>query len=129
MDLSLLATLKQKLSTSTQFSDVTDYFLTHFGHNPEFIKLGERVEHKLLQMVIEQVANQLYAGKGPVVLTKPLLTHLAAQHFIHGSCFVNGHVCSILYFEDVLKGLISIAPADGNCHYARFSGRPEFRPT
>jgi hypothetical protein len=58
VDLSLLATLRQKLSTSTQFSDITD-----------------------------------------------------------------------LYFEDVLKGLVSVAPADGQCHHARFSGRAEFRPT
>src|SRR5258708_14876203 len=117
------------LAASTKFSDVTDYFLTHFGHNPEFIKLGERVEHSLLQIVVEQVANQVYGANGPVVVTALLLTHLPEQQFIHGSCFINGNVCSIIYFEDAYKGLVSIAPADGNCHYARFSGRPGYRPT
>ncbi len=129
MDLSLLATLKQKLTASTKFSDVTDYFLTHFGEKSEFIKLGHRVEHGLLQMVVDQVANQLYGDTGRVVLTPLALTHLPEQHFIHGTCFVNGKVCSVIYFEDIFKGLISIAPPDGNCHYARFSGHPEYRPT
>src|SRR5438105_2776274 len=41
MDLALLATLKDKLATATNFSEVMVYFFDHFGEEAEFMALGE----------------------------------------------------------------------------------------
>ncbi len=122
MDLSLLSTLKNKLLTTTKFSEVANYFLTHFGENREFMGLGQRVQDPMLEAIVGQIAAQLFQGKATV--QGLLLTRLAEQGFVHGACFIGGHISTVLYFEDVGKGLVVIAPMDGNCHYARFTGRP-----
>ena len=129
MDLSLLDTLKQNLLTATQFKEVANYFLTHFGENREFMALGDHADHAMIQMAVEQIVAQVYKDKNAIVLTKVKLIHLPEQRFLHGSFIVNGHIGTVIYFEDVYKGLVVIAPPSGDCHFCRFSGRPEYRPT
>src|SRR5262249_52225983 len=51
MDLSLLETLKDKLLHAKQFSKVWEYFLDHFGENPDFVALGERTQDAFLKTV------------------------------------------------------------------------------
>jgi hypothetical protein len=123
MDLSLLQTLKQKLQTATKFEEVQDYFLTHFGQSPEFIALGERTTHALLDAVIQASVQQLFPGS-PARVERLILTRLAEQQFIHGGLFVHGHVGCLFYFEDIHKGLLSLSKLGGQTHYVRFSGRP-----
>ena len=123
MDLSKLTTLRDKLLTATQFQEVQDYFLANFGKNPEFIAVGERTTHPLLEAIIAEVAKQLFK-KSPPRVEQLLLTRVAEGQFLHGGMFVNGCVGSVFYFEDIHKGLICIATLDGQAHYARFSGRP-----
>src|SRR6266511_5724964 len=98
MDLSLLATLKEKLLTAKRFNEVLDYFLTNFGEKPEFIALGERIEDPFLEAVVQQVAEQLF--KKSATITGLLLSRLAEQQFVHGACFVETSMCNVLYFED-----------------------------
>jgi len=122
MDLSLLTTLKEKLLTSSNFSDVQDYFLTHFGDKPDFIALGERASHPLLEAIVKEVAKQLFKGSPRV--EQLLLTRLEKEEFLHGGMVVNGCVGTIIYFDDIHKGMICVCTIDGQAHYARFSGRP-----
>ena len=123
MDLSLLATLKQKLQKEKRFSEVLDYFLTNFGEKPEFIALGQRIEEPFLELVLEQVAKQLFK-KGPTRIEQLLLTQLPGESFIHGGFMVNGHLGTVMYFEDVPIGLAVLSMLGGQTHYARFTGRP-----
>lgn len=123
MDLSLLETLKEKLQTAKDFSDVLDYFLTNFGEKRAFIDLGERTEEPFLALVLEQIAKQLFK-KGPARIEQLLLTRLADQQFIHGGFLVNGHLGTVMYFEDVPIGLAVVSALGGQTHYARFTGRP-----
>src|SRR5947208_14481496 len=74
MDLSLLATLKEKLAEAGQFYDVLDYFLSNFGEKPEFIALGERIRHPFLEATIAQIGGQIFPGN--VVVTNLLLTRV-----------------------------------------------------
>ena len=57
MDLSKLADLKEKLVTTTKFISVWEHFLDHFGENPAFIKLGERVRHPFLEAVFTRIVG------------------------------------------------------------------------
>ncbi len=122
MDLSLLATLKEKLLTAKRFNEVLDYFLTNFGEKPEFIALGERIEDPFLEAVVQQVAEQLF--KKSATITGLLLSRLAEQQFVHGACFVETSMCNVLYFEDARAGLLAVAKLGGQTHYVRFSGQP-----
>jgi hypothetical protein len=72
MDLTLLGTLKERLNNATRFGEVLDYFLTYFGENPEFIKLGQRVQDPFLEAVLAQVGGQLFGH--PVQPRNLLLT-------------------------------------------------------
>lgn len=122
MDLTLLATLKDNLLTATNFRDVQDYFLTHFGEKPEFISLGERTQHPLLEAVVTEVAKQLFKGSPRV--EQLMLSRIPGHDFLHGGMFVNGCIGTIIHFDDIHKGLVCICSLDGQTHYARFSGRP-----
>jgi hypothetical protein len=124
MNLKLLEKLKDKLITAREFGDVMKYFLDHFGEDPAFIALGDRIEHPFLEAVLAQVGQQLF-GK-PVSLTDVLLTRLPEHAFIHGGASLGGKLATVLYFEDLCKGLLtvcwSITPPETK--YARFTGRP-----
>jgi hypothetical protein len=126
MDLTLLATLKERLTTATQFSDVLDYFLTHFGENPEFIKLGERTRDSFLEAVLEQVGAQLLGH--PVKPRNLLLTRLPEHMFVHGTATLEGNLTTALYFEDIHTGLLAVlwSASPSETKLVRFSGRPLF---
>src|SRR5207248_8257857 len=99
MDLSLLGTLKEKLASATRFSDVLDYFLTHFGEKPAFIALGECARVPFLESILAQVGKQIFSGD--VIVSNLILTRLTEQQFVHGGFVINGCLANVLYFEDV----------------------------
>src|SRR5947209_4498044 len=107
MDLSLLATLKKKLLTAREFSEVAAYFLDHFGDKPEFIHLGEGTTDPFLEAVLAQVAGQLFQRS--VVVHDIRLIRLPDHGFIHGGFTMEGKLGTLIYFEDVRVGLIVIA--------------------
>jgi hypothetical protein len=132
MDLTLLATLKDKLVNATEFSDVWRYFLDHFGEDPKFIALGERSSDAFLEAVLHQIGSQMFGQ--PVTLTDLLLSRLAEHHFTHGGVLLNGHLANVLYFDDIRSGMVAVWMANpaGETKYARFSGhrqRPGMNPS
>ncbi len=124
MDLSKLATLKAKLLTAKNFGEVTGYFLDHFGDHPAFIELGEPTSDEFLVQVLAEVASQLFHKT--VAMHDVRLVRLPDHGFVHGGFMVQGKVGTLIYFEDVCKGLISFAwsLAPPETKYARFTGRP-----
>jgi hypothetical protein len=124
MDLSRLATLKEKLVTAREFSKVFDYFLDHFGENPDFIALGERADCPFLEAVLAQVGHTLFQRK--VWVTEMLLTELPEQHFIHGTCRIAGRLATVIYFDDIHTGLmvVILSESPSETRLVRFSGRP-----
>jgi hypothetical protein len=123
MDLTLLATLKDKLVNATEFGEVWRYFLDHFGEDPAFIALGERSHDPFLVAVIEQIASQIFGKHVP--LTNLLLTFLPDHHFTHGGVILDGHLANVLYFDDIRMGMVAVLMSlpSGETKYARFSGR------
>lgn len=125
MDLSKLAVLKEKLVEATQFSDVWKYFLDHFGENPEFISLGERVEeHPRLEVAINQIGLRVF--KKPLRVRDLLLTRITGHGFIHGGGLVGASLANVLYFEEIGSGMMAIVQslASTEMRYARFSTVP-----
>jgi hypothetical protein len=125
LDLNLLATLKEKLRTATEFADVWRYFLDHFGENREFIDLGEPTRSEFLEAVLGQVGGQLFKTDR-IVLEHVRFIRLPEHHFIHGGCTIRGVLANVLYFEDAGQGVMFVAESfkPGEVLYARFSGVP-----
>ena len=128
MDLTRLQELKRKLLNEAQFAPVWAFFLDHFGENLEFMRLGGRAHHPLVEAVVAEVGQQLFAGEGAV--TELLLTSLPEEQFIHGGFMMGRRVGGVFYFEDVHVGLAVVTdlPPSVETKYARFSGRPLRKP-
>src|SRR5262249_36503157 len=123
MDLSRLATLKEKLQTARVFGDVWRYFMDHFGDHPEFMALGEATRDEFLEEAVAQIAAQLSGGT--VTMARMMLIRLPEHGFIHGSVVVGGRPGNVMYFEDIHMGLIGVAwsAATAEAKFVRFSGR------
>lgn len=99
-------TLKEKIMTAENFNEPWNYFFDHFSGNPAFMNLGKRMESLFLQSIFEEVGERLFRKK--VKVTNLLLSRISQHHFVHGACFINGRMASVLYFEDVKMGILSI---------------------
>jgi hypothetical protein len=108
MDLSLILVLKQKMKTATQLSEVWNYFLDHFGLNPDFVKLGRQTPgDPFLTAVLDAVGQQLYR-KESVSITNMLWKELPDFQFLHGVCEMERKMANVLYFEDLKMGVVAI---------------------
>jgi len=124
MDLSRLATLKEKLVGAQDFSGVFEFFFDHFGEDPDFMALGERASNPLLETMLAHIAKQLFGREVPV--TDVVLLRVAGHSFLHGTATLGGKLATVIYFEDKHVGLLavvwSLAPTEAKL--ARFTGRP-----
>jgi hypothetical protein len=124
MDLTQMQVLKEKLLNEAELAPVWLFFMNHFVDDPEFIALGERVNHPFVEAVVAEVGRQLFGANGTVNNLR--LTRVAEQEFIHGGCGMGVHLGGVIYFEDAQMGLVTVAekPPSIDVKYARFSGRP-----
>jgi hypothetical protein len=124
MDLSLLTTLKETLVEATTFADIFTYFLDHFGEDPEFIELGERVRDPMLEGIIAQVGLQLFGRK--VHIDHVLFTYLAEHSFLHGTAMIEGRLSTVIYFRDIHMGLLVVlwTGTPPETKFIRFRGMP-----
>jgi len=123
MDLTRLPELKQKLLYEQRLSVVWEFFLDHFAENLEFIAAGEEIRHALVEAIIAQIAEQLFADDGAV--GNLLLARLSGPQFIHGGFSMGGRPGGVIYFEDDQVGLLAVAqgPGSDEVKFARFSGQ------
>jgi hypothetical protein len=127
MDLTRLTTLKARLLTASQFSDVFSYFMDNFGNNLEFIELGEQTRHALVEAVIGQVGKAIFGHD--VNPSGLVLTRIGDEQFIHGGFLLEGCLASVFYFDDVHVGLMAVVMGnpENETKFARFSGRQLFQ--
>ena len=124
MDLTLLATLKDKLIYARNFTQVWEYFMDHFGEDPDFIALGDRARHPFLEAILAHVGKGLFGRQ--VSLADFLLTKLPEHQFLHGGGTLDGRLANVLYFEDIQMGLLAVVVSldPSETKMVRFSGRP-----
>jgi hypothetical protein len=127
MDLSLLDTLKEKLTTGKDFGEVWEYFLDNFGEKPEFLELGRRKHDPILQQILSQMTIQLFGKEAP--LREIMFLEVAEKSFIHGGCILGNKMSNLIYFEDVQVGLLAIVWSftPSETKLIRFSPRPPVR--
>jgi hypothetical protein len=124
VNLTELGELREKLLEGQEFSQVFDFFMTHFGEKAEFHALGERTQNPLLEAIVGQVGKEVL---GREVSTEGMVfTGLPEQGFIHGGGLLGGRLTTVIYFEDICVGLLAVvmATAPSLTQFARFTGRP-----
>ncbi len=99
VDRARLNTLKLQLRQATDFMAVVEYFMTHFGENPQFMAMGKRTRHAVIEAAVAQTLQRLYGQ--PLPAGQLLLTLLPKQHFVHGGGFYGEKLVNILYFDDL----------------------------
>jgi hypothetical protein len=99
-------TLKEKVLTAENFNEVWQYFFDHFSDTPAFINMGKKTKSPFLKSILEGVGERLFRKKGEV--TNMMLVEIPRHHFIHGACFIQGRMASVMYFEDVKVGMLSV---------------------
>lgn len=120
-NLKKLSILKDMLVAAKDFRDPWNYFFDHFGDDPEFIrKVGRRAKEKGLIKVIAQVGRELFK-KSTIAVSNLFLTEIPKYHFVHGSCFVEGRIATLMFFEDIDMGLIAVSMGGDLTMFARFS--------
>jgi hypothetical protein len=115
-----LAKLKEILQTATDFKDVIGFFLDHLINHPEFIKAGSRTKNPMVRDTLKMIFKQLF--KEEINMTHLLLLHIKKHKFYHGTCFANGNLANILYFEDLDVGMVGVLTKyRPNMLFARFT--------
>ena len=125
MDISLLETLRVKIATENDFAKIFEYFYDHFGEDPAFFEISEPFTAKANDLIVQLVAQ---IG-GAVLKTKQIkldnlrLLRVADYHFVHGGFMLNGAMGTVIYCDDIQKGMVALHKMKKNepVHFARFS--------
>ena len=107
MDITLLETLRFKISTAKDFSEVFEYFFDHFGEDPKFFDAGEPAENDLLLQLLGQIGGQIFKTDR-VKLDNLRLIRVKEYNFIHGGMTINGAMANVIYCEDLQQGLLCL---------------------
>ena len=119
MDLSLLNTLKKKLSEATVFKDVWEYFLDNFGEKLEFHKFGEKcLPDPVLVQAINEICKMMKFGS--MRPDRTILVQIPEYGFVHGSTVIDYHLSSILYFPAIHKGMLTVCISNGSKPETKF---------
>lgn len=116
-----LDTLKTKLVTEEEFGAIYDYFFSHLAEDRSFLNYGKRTKNPFLKSMLKMIAEQLFGEGGQV--TNLMIIKTKKSKFYHGSCFINGRMAGILYFEDIEMGIaaVSMSMITGEVKYIRFT--------
>jgi hypothetical protein len=93
----------------------------------EFMALGDQTRHALVELVIGQVAREIFGRD--VSPTGLVLTRISDEQFIHGGFLLDGRLASVFYFDDVHVGLMAVVMGspENETKFARFTGRQLFQ--
>ena len=125
MDLSLLETMRYKIMTGKDFSEIFNYFFDHFGENRAFIDAcvpSPPEDNEMLVQLLGHIGGAIFKTN-KVRMDIMGLLKIAEYDFIHGGVVMNGCMGTVLYCEDAQKGIIALSPAKpgGNTQFVRFS--------
>ncbi len=116
-----LLTLKDMITIADDFKEIYNYFFDHLGDDLDFLDLGKRSKNPFLKQVLGVIGEQLFKEK--VEITQLMLTKIPKHSFYHGPCLMNGKMASVLFFEDIDMGLLSVVMSLGSYRtdFIRFS--------
>ncbi|MCB0490696.1 MAG: hypothetical protein KDC99_19645, partial [Cyclobacteriaceae bacterium] len=75
-------------------------------------------KNPLLQKILTVLGGQIFHGD--VEITHLMLLKLSKTQFYHGSCFIQGRMAAVFFFEDIDMGMACVQLSN-EVRYARFS--------
>jgi hypothetical protein len=100
-------TLKQQLISSEDSSEIFDFFFQNFAEDPAFYDRGKISTHDILAKVIQTTGKNFYGENCEI--SNYRMTKIEEENFIHGTCFLNGHITLLMYFTDLDIGIASVS--------------------
>jgi hypothetical protein len=129
MDLTHLERFKRRLLVTDQFDLVAQDFLTHACGDDAFLELGEFVESPLLTGIIHAAGRRCFGHDSRLECLA--LKRIGPSNFIHGSFLIGGRMASVMYFDDVDIGVVSIAARSPHptTEFVRFAAHTPHDPS
>ena len=118
MDLSVLSQLKTKLQTASKFHDVVNFFFD-IAEKPGFLDVGSRVTDPVLEQMVNLCTQTVL--KKDVGVQQFLPVNIPEYQFTHGGGSINGLPMTVIYFDDIDKGVVAILKGDGQSFCVRFT--------
>jgi hypothetical protein len=115
-----LAELKERLMHNPDFVETATYFLDHLGESDAFLKSCHRAKCDKLRAMLG-VALQKFLNKQTVSVTQEHLSRARGTPFYHGGFMAEGYIASVIYFDDVAMGLLTLAKSS-QVHAFRLTG-------
>ncbi len=107
MNLELLETLKKKMTESENLEETLMYFYDNFVGQGELPKRSVMIDESFIKDMLPQTVEGMLHKE---VRIKGLrLMGVPKYHFIHGTFWAGEFVGTLLYFEDVEVGVISLS--------------------
>lgn len=117
--------LKQKMKEESDLQNIYNYFFDHFGENSEFIGNGEPAAKEHVDILIEmlgQTGQKLFQKQDIAMMMLMFIKDIDFP-IIHGSCFMEGSMCMIIYLPDEHQGLLGITKGQ-RLEIVRITGTP-----
>lgn len=95
------------LISSEEFGDIFDFFFQHFAEDADFYELGKASKNDVLPIILKGTGKRVFGEN--CQLEEYRMTEIEAENFVHGTCFMDGHIVLVIYFTDLNIGLASIS--------------------
>lgn len=115
-----LSELRRRIVEEDDPGDLLIGFLRGIGSRPSFLARGSPTKVPLLDHVVERTCRDVL---GRPAAHRLLLRRVEREHLVHGLLFVERRIGAVLFFEDLLTGVLAFAPGvGGDMTVTRFRG-------
>ncbi len=113
--------LKQMLVSEDNFGVTFTYFYDHLASDSGIFNICKPTKKPLIKTILKSMANQMFEKGGQV--TNLFLIQPRKSPFVQGTCFINGRMGNLFFFEDIDMGMVALLSAPGSdmVHFIRFT--------
>lgn len=104
-----IAELRRRMVAATDLSEFHHYFVANFFEDEAFRKMGRPLSVARAELFV-RICLELYLD-GPasdVMAVQANLTEIPEFRLVYGVLSLEGKITSILYFEDLDQGLVTV---------------------
>lgn len=113
--------LKQAVQNEPALQKISDLFWEEVAPAPWLGEVGHPAENPRLRVLTERVACHVLGY--PVRVSSSMLIRMPEHGFWHGCFVLEGTLGQVFYYEDIDRGLLTIAGpvGTGTTHFVRFT--------
>ncbi|MDM8516218.1 hypothetical protein QUF76_08480 [Desulfobacterales bacterium HSG16] len=114
-----LTMLKDKLISCEDFSEIHNMFFDLLAENHDFLRLSKKAKHPVLKQAAAAIGKKLLQKEVEISLF--MLLKYKKYNFYHGTCFIDGHIAGIFFFQDIDMGMMSLSVNPPYTSFMRFT--------